>query len=112
MSQSLFSKFLEGTTMNSADTISWLHLRAANGLEIPYVGYAMVDFMVGSIHVPKKGKVIVSDEHVRPTKGLLGINVHKPIWSVLSQGTHPGLMAFKSTMSLAAGRAWDQAFTD
>ncbi len=52
--------------MTNADDAPWLTLRAADGLEIPYVGYALVDCMVGSTHVHGKGVIIVNDECLGP----------------------------------------------
>lgn len=44
--------------MTNAGDTPWLTLQSANGLEIPYVSYALVDCMVGSVHVPGKGVII------------------------------------------------------
>ena len=44
----LFSKALfQDEPVMGASEISWLSLRAANGLQLPYVGYALLDFEVG-----------------------------------------------------------------
>lgn len=62
LSRSLFAKHLEGAGMTTANKVPWLTLRAANGLKIPYLGYAPVNCKVGSVHVPGKGVIIVDDE--------------------------------------------------
>lgn len=89
--------------------IEWLKLKAANGLRIPYVGYAMLDFQIGGIKIPDRGVLIVSDEIMGPEQGLLGMNVIGQVWNTVHLGAHPGLEAFKSAIPQGSRQEWERA---
>ncbi|XP_062374615.1 uncharacterized protein LOC134062574 isoform X2 [Sardina pilchardus] len=108
-SQSLFQNYVQ-EPVHSAEEIPWLTLKAANGLNLPYIGYAILDFQIGGVIVPAKGVVIVKDDCLQSDYGILGMNVIKHCWEALLQDTHPGLTAFKSTIPRRAGQAWEKAF--
>lgn len=83
---------------------SLLTLRAANGLEIPYVGYAVLDFEVAGIHLQERGVVIVKDEFsTNPL--IIGMNVISSCWSALFQGPSQSF----SFQSPVEQRVWKQA---
>ena len=70
----------KGKTLLS--TSGWLTLTAANGLDIPYVGYFELDVEVLGITVPKRGILVVRDsadpgsrQRKEEVPGLLGMNV-------------------------------------
>lgn len=110
MSQTLFQRHFGEECISDPDRISWLALKAANGLNIPYVGYAVLDFNIGGIEVKKKGVVIVRDDCINTEYGLLGMNVVTDCWASIFQGGHPGAAAFKSVFSPSAEKLWDVAF--
>ncbi|CAL8275878.1 unnamed protein product [Arctogadus glacialis] len=91
------------------DRIPWLTLKAAIGLRISYIGYAVLDFAVGGIEVTNKGIVMVEDSSMGTECGLLGMNVIKDCWENLFLNGHPGEMAFKSTVPQASVNTWDTA---
>ena len=95
-SYSLFQRCVAPELLQDPDRIPWLTLKAANGLRIPYIGYAVLDFAVGGIEVKDKGIVIVKDSCMGTEYGLLGMNVIKDCWEKLFLNGHPGEMAFKS----------------
>lgn len=85
--------------------------KAANGLRIPYTGYAILDFSVGGVTVPGKGVIIVKDECLNAGRGILGMNVISHFWKELFQGSvHPALTVFGATMSQEAKGEWERAF--
>lgn len=57
----------------------WLQLKAANGLEIPYVGYVELDVEVFGKIMPQKGVLVVKDPPSRvayeEVPGVLGMNI-------------------------------------
>lgn len=109
-SDSFFQKWLGHLPIQEPSSVSWLTLKAANGLNIPYIGYAVVDFIVGGLQVPGKGVVIVKDECLGADQGILGMNVITHCWRELFQGVSQGLTGFNSTLSGEARREWQKAF--
>lgn len=95
--------------MTSADKTPWLKLCAANGLEIPYVGYALLDCVVGKKNISGKGVIIVDDDCLGAEKGILGMNIIQAVWLALTQRN---LSAFKTTMPRQEGRVWPEAFAE
>lgn len=109
-SESFVQKWLGHVKPKGAEDLNWLTLKAANGLSIPYVGYAILDFAVAGVKVPGKGVVIVKDECLGGDKGVLGMNVIIDCWKGLFKEGHPGPASFKVTVTSAAKREWERAF--
>lgn len=90
--------------------IPWLTLKAANGLLIPYIGYALFDFEVNGVKVWGKGVVVVEDSCLRKDSCLLGMNVIGDCWTSLFQVGPQAEEEFKSTMTPTAAAKWGKAF--
>lgn len=108
LNETYFQKWLSNVKTRSPEDLHWLTLKVANGLQIPYTGYAILDFSVGGKPIPSKGVIIVKDECLNAERGILGINVISHCWKELFQGIHPGLTAFSATMSSQAKGEWEQ----
>lgn len=65
--ESFCKELFQNKAVRDAGDVPWLTLRAANGLDIPYVGYILADFEVEGVLVPARGIVIARD-------GCLGTN--------------------------------------
>ena len=109
-SLSFFKKWLGHLPMQDTAELSWLTLKAANGLGIPYVGYALIDFSVGGVKVPGKGVVIVKDDCLGSDQGILGMNVITHCWKELFQGVTQSTSGFSVIVGAAAGKEWQKAF--
>lgn len=83
--ESLCKKLFKNKPVEVGD-VSWLTLRAANGLDIPYVGYILADFEVKEASVPTRGIVIVRDGCLGTNQALLGMNVTSACWEEVCQG--------------------------
>lgn len=82
----------------------WLTLRGANGLDIPYIGYLLLDFQVQGVRVPSRGVVVVRDNCLGTHRALLGMNVISDCWEQLFQQ--------RSTPLATDTKGWNQVFTD
>lgn len=109
-SQGLLKRHFGDIVMKEVTDVPWLTLKAANGLALPYVGYALFDFEVGGVAVLGKGVVVVEDRYLPPTYAVLGMNVIQHCWEGLRQQGGHRFALFKSTLPRAATVAWDRAF--
>lgn len=89
-----------------------LKLRAANGLEIPYVGYIEADVYVQPVNLrlEKRGILIVKDTQGREIPGLLGMNIIKECKDLVISGG--GSAAPKSFRTGHCMQNWIKAFKD
>uniref|UniRef100_A0AAV2L847 Uncharacterized protein n=1 Tax=Knipowitschia caucasica TaxID=637954 RepID=A0AAV2L847_KNICA len=69
--------------VRNSDEIPWLTLRAANGLNLPWVGYMVADFEIHGVRVPARGIVVAKDECIGADKAILGMNVITDCWEEL-----------------------------
>ncbi|KAL7831377.1 hypothetical protein SRHO_G00308800 [Serrasalmus rhombeus] len=78
VTQSFFSKHFEPWGLDSLRSCHWLKLRAANGLDIPYIGYLELDVELCGKLVPSCGVLVVKDPLGgvgSRAPGVLGMNV-------------------------------------
>ena len=79
-------------------------LRAANGLDLPYTGYAIFDLELEGLKIPGRGVVIVKDEHCTQPL-IVGMNVVNAVWHALFKW--PG----RPVLPCQQGRTlWKEAF--
>ncbi|XP_062386073.1 uncharacterized protein LOC134073108 [Sardina pilchardus] len=82
--EDLCKEIFDVQQLQQAET-SWLTLRGANGLDIPYTGYIVADFQVQGVVVPEKGVVVVRNHCLGNHRALLGMNVISGCWEQLFQ---------------------------
>jgi len=82
ITESFFNQHFRPRGSDPLDTNKRLTLTAANGLEIPYIGYLELDFEEQGVTIPQRGILVVKDPpdlQSRTSKeavpGLLGMNI-------------------------------------
>lgn len=80
MQQSLFEQNFTQAKQEGGPAV--FKLRAANGLEIPYISYAVFDVEVEGLKIPGRGVVSVNDVHC-PHSLIVGMNVVTACWNTL-----------------------------
>lgn len=91
MAESVFNEHFTQAKLGRTPVL--FKLRAANGLEIPYVGYAVLDLEVKGIQIPGRGVVIVKDEDCTQPL-IIGMNVVTACWDTFFKW--PGKSALPS----------------
>ena len=86
----------------------WLGLKAANGLEIPYLGYVELDVMILGTCMPGMGILVVKDpldvqmrEKKESTPGVSGMNVLNEYYYTLFAQYGPSLFQAPQVQSAA-----------
>ena len=102
MKQSLFDECFSPDKLGRDPLV--FKLRAANGLEIPYTSYAVLDFEIEGLQIPGRGVVIVKDEHCTQPL-LIGMNVVGACWQALFRGAERCAFSSRQEHSL-----WRDAF--
>uniref|UniRef100_A0AAV2KUJ1 Peptidase A2 domain-containing protein n=1 Tax=Knipowitschia caucasica TaxID=637954 RepID=A0AAV2KUJ1_KNICA len=82
-SESVCNELFRSKQVRNSDEIPWLTLRAANGLNLPWVGYMVADFEIHGVRVPARGIVVPKDECIGADKAILGMNVITDCWEEL-----------------------------
>ncbi|XP_051283550.1 uncharacterized protein LOC127378594 isoform X2 [Dicentrarchus labrax] len=104
MQQSLFEQHFTQAKLGKAPIV--FKLQAANGLEIPYTSYAVLDLELEGAKIPGRGIVIVKDEHCTHPL-IIGMNVVTACWTVFfkcPRGSVP------PPQTLQRQRVWRDAF--
>ena len=108
-SESVCNELLKHKQLRGSEHLSWLTLRAANGLKIPYVGYLVGDFQVCGVRVPARGIVVVKDDCIGVNKAILGMNVIADCWEELFNKKNSNLTHSRSPF---LSKEWDSVFVD
>lgn len=94
ITESCFVQHFEPWGQDRLRSCSWLQLRAANGLSIPYIGYVELDVQLCGKLVPRCGVLVVRDPpgglRLR-APGVLGMNVLKRCYQELFGQHGPAL---------------------
>ena len=77
VTESFFREHFEPWGLDRLRCCHWLQLRAANGLEIPYIGYLELDVTLCDKTIPNCGVLVVRDPSVigPSVPGILGMNI-------------------------------------
>lgn len=67
MVSTIIESFFRENFHDKLHSCHWLQLKAANGLQIPYLGYREPDIEVCSRTIPKRGVLVVADPPEQPT---------------------------------------------
>lgn len=73
----VFRDKLQNKGVDLISTDKWLDLSAANGLEVPYVGVAVMDLEVEGVKMKDRGVIITKDVNNGQVPGVIGMNVLK-----------------------------------
>lgn len=109
VTESFYLQNFEPWGLEKLHSCHGLQLKAANGLDIPYIGYLELDVEVFGKVIPKRGVLIVKDSPGTPTQvsGILGMNVIRECYHDLL-GQY-GRTLFETALVQHAPNSWQQA---
>lgn len=87
------------------DAGHWLTLEAANGLNIPYLGYVILQVAVGEAELMDCGFLIVKDHCLTDSDGVVGMNIISRLWHQMDKCPIASMTSEPSQQ-----QAWTMAF--
>ena len=95
ITESFFQQQFSSWGQDRLRSCNWLRLRAANGLDIPYVGYLELDVALCGKVIPGCGVLVVKDPPgtASSVPGILGMNVIRKCYRELFGTNGPSLFA-------------------
>ncbi|KAK0138619.1 hypothetical protein N1851_024847 [Merluccius polli] len=117
ITQTFFEQQLYPHLQIGLQPCSWLTLKAANGLEIPYLGYLELDVHLLGRTLPRMGILVTKNpvdstaqSQKKSVPGLLGMNIIRNCYKELF--IDHGDALFQSLDVQQAGRGWQQALSE
>lgn len=114
ITESFFDEHFNAFGKQEVGNCQWLGLKAANGLDIPYVGYVTLTVNVYGTQIPNCGVLVVKDpptssgqQQKKGLPGVLGMNIVRDVYYILL-GQH-GLGLFHTPQIESAHPAWKLA---
>lgn len=114
ITESCFNAHFANVPQGSLRDCGWLGLKAANGLDIPYIGYLELDITILGKCMPRRGILVVHDApdpHMKSQKavipGVLGMNVITGFYHELFE--QHGSNLFDTLPVQAAAPGWRRA---
>ncbi|KAJ8409273.1 hypothetical protein AAFF_G00234710 [Aldrovandia affinis] len=85
--EGVYRRWLKNQPLQEATALEWLDLKSANGLDIPFFGYVILDFVVGGVKDPRKGVLIVRDSRPSPDSLTLWVRLDQREWVTVPPNT-------------------------
>ena len=108
LTESYFRRHFDSKGTAIHPPIQNCNLVAANGLEIPYIGYIEVDLDICGRTIPKRGILIVNDSRASAYQGLIGMNVIKDCREIMLSQLEGQITDVTDT---AEAKVWRQTFS-
>ncbi|KAL0154049.1 hypothetical protein M9458_050649 [Cirrhinus mrigala] len=117
ITQQFYEQYLQPQLQFQLQPCQWLKLKAANGLDIPYLGYLETTIGILGKTLPKMGILVVKNSSDFATQsrreqvpGLLGMNIISSCYQELF--LEQGARLFEDAPSQHAGKVWQRAFSE
>ncbi|KAI2654721.1 Retrovirus-related Pol polyprotein from transposon 17.6 [Labeo rohita] len=117
ITQQFYKQYLQPQLQFQLQPCQWLKLKAANGLDIPYLGYLEMTIGILGKTLPKMGILVVKNSSDFATQsrreqvpGLLGMNIISSCYQELF--LEHGARLFEDASSQHAGKVWQRAFSE
>lgn len=113
MTEGCFKRLFGEQIMGDENDLYWLKLQAANGLAMPYVGYALTEVQVGDIVLKDMGILISENDPENPeVLPIQGMNIIVPCWDIPFSKPQAEIQTWPPETDAITQQVWTAAFED